>query len=188
MWYYNINNISYGPVSESTIVALFSRQAIREHTPVYTQGMSAWIPLWQSRIAPQLSAHTTVDYRLKRLAGAAACGGVPAFAQLIILGLLGFYPSEYGNTPFPFREGLITVHFIGAALAIKSGQLFLRTRRIKVATESVVYSAASILCPLGIVIQTASSNIVVLFPECFVIGMLACVVTSLAGYLLPKMR
>ena len=51
MWYYNKNNKQEGPVDESAIGGMISSGAVTINTPVWTAGMSGWLPLKDTPLA-----------------------------------------------------------------------------------------------------------------------------------------
>jgi uncharacterized RDD family membrane protein YckC len=55
-WHYVLDGVSQGPVAEAELQSLHQRHIVTLDTPVWTEGMTAWVPFQQCALAPAVSA------------------------------------------------------------------------------------------------------------------------------------
>lgn len=105
-WHYSLDGQQFGPLTETELQTLLSQGKIPSSTPVWKQGMSAWIPLHQAfpQFAPPLPPggaafppQPGAAPRKKR--GCLILIGV-AVAILCLLGLGGVAVFVFAGTPF----------------------------------------------------------------------------------------
>lgn len=123
MWYYANNGQRQGPYEEAVILRMVKAGQISVDTPVWTQGMSAWVKLSQSTLGgkvtlpPPAPSRSPTIHNFNQVAMHQDRKDRTAYVLLAIFtGFLGIHNFYAGNTARGVIQLLLSV--LGACLSL----------------------------------------------------------------------